>query len=57
MWLLSTSAFCEVTSQVSSFYDGSSDKVKLAVGAMVIKLRDMVVAKDKVNNKMPLAAL
>ena len=42
---------------MSSFYDGSSDKVKLAVGAMVIKLRDMVVAKDKVNNKMPLAAL
>ena len=52
---LSTSAFQEVTSQVNSFYGGSTDKVKIAVGAMMIKMRDMIVTKGKVNSTIDLS--
>jgi hypothetical protein len=47
---LPTSAFQTVTSQVSSFYDGCADRVKLAVGAMMIKMRDLIVTNGNVNN-------
>ena len=47
---LSTSAFREVMSQVSSFYEGSPGNVRLAGGAIVIKLRDMIVTKGKVKS-------
>ena len=46
---LSRSAFCKVTSHVSSFYYGCSDKGKVAVGTIMIKTRDMIVTKGKVN--------
>ena len=47
---LSTSAFREVMSQVSSFYEGSPENTRFAAGAIVIKLRDMIVAKGKANS-------
>ena len=47
---LPTSAFQTVTLQVSSFYNGCTDSVKLVVGAMMIKMRDLIVRNGKVNN-------
>jgi hypothetical protein len=47
---LTTSAFQIVASQVSSFYDGCADRVKLVVGAMMITMRDLIVTDGKVNN-------
>ena len=49
---LSTSSFQEVKSQVTSFYDRSMDKVKIAVGAMIIKMRDIIVTKGNVNSSI-----
>ena len=36
------------------FYGGSIDKVKLEVGAMMIKMRDMIVTKGKVSSTIDL---
>ena len=47
---LSNTEFREVMSQVSSFYDGSTDRVKLVAGGMMIKLRDLIVTKGKANS-------
>ena len=52
---LSTSVFQEFTSQVNYFHNGSTGKVKLAVGAMMIKMRDMIVTKGKVNSTIDLS--
>lgn len=49
-WPLSTSVFREVMSQVSSLYEGSPENVRLADGAIVIKLRDTTVTKGKVSS-------
>ena len=35
---------------MSSFYDGSTDQVKLAVGAMMTKMRVIIVTKVKMND-------
>ena len=40
---------------MNSFYGGSTDKVKIAVGAMMIKMRDMIVTKGKVNSTIDLS--
>ena len=39
--------FHEVTSQVLSYYEDSSEQVKMAAGAMMAKMRDLNVTKGK----------
>jgi hypothetical protein len=40
---LSTHMFREATSQVSAYYNNSSERIHLATGAMMIKRRDLIV--------------
>ena len=51
---LSKPAFQEVTSQVNYCYVESTDRVKLTVGAILIKMRDISVTKGKVNSMIDL---
>ena len=42
--------FHEVALQISSFYNGSTDQIKLAFGAMMIQTRDIIATKGTVHS-------
>ena len=47
--------FREVTSQVSSYYKGNPESVKIAAGRMMIKIRDLIVTKGQSGGDVDVA--
>jgi hypothetical protein len=51
---LNLASFRQVTSEVSSFYENTNESIKLVVGAMMIKMRDLIVTKGRVDGSIDL---
>jgi hypothetical protein len=51
---LNLASFRQVTSEVSSFYENTNESIQLVVGAMMIKMRDLIVTKGRVDGSIDL---